>query len=398
MKTIILLILLFIPSLSFADSKISAYPADTSPANGDVTVIVKASDVTNAKLALSDLKTYIYTGTVTVNGGNVGIGSTNPGKTLDVNGTVRATAFVGDGSGVTNIGSANILGVIPIANLATGTPNGSKFVRDDGTLATPSGGSGLWATQNTTDQSLAGGNVGIGTTVTNAGAALSVMNGNVGIGTLSPNAILEVQHGSSGQNYFFVSSGITTPGDKLSIIVGGNVGIASTNPGQKLDINGNTRITGSSALYFQNDNTQFITSDGNSASNISVYLNNSNRVKFLYNTGLSADFIGNVGIGTVNPMATLSVIKNSTTPLMYVSSVAGGAGNLFNISNAGNVGIGSITPGALLDVQGSIRSIPSSVVSAAACWCTTPPGILGNCSSVVGSGGLCTCNYNGSTC
>lgn len=31
--------------------------------------------------------------------------------------------------------------IIPIANLASGTPNGSKFVRDDGTLAVPAGGS-----------------------------------------------------------------------------------------------------------------------------------------------------------------------------------------------------------------------------------------------------------------
>lgn len=27
--------------------------------------------------------------------------------------------------------------VIPIANIATGTPDGTKFVRDDGTLVTP---------------------------------------------------------------------------------------------------------------------------------------------------------------------------------------------------------------------------------------------------------------------
>lgn len=32
---------------------------------------------------------------------------------------------------------------IPIANLATGTPDGTKFIRDDGTLVTPTGGGGL---------------------------------------------------------------------------------------------------------------------------------------------------------------------------------------------------------------------------------------------------------------
>lgn len=36
--------------------------------------------------------------------------------------------------------AANISGVISIANLATGTPNGTKFIRDDGTLVTPTSG------------------------------------------------------------------------------------------------------------------------------------------------------------------------------------------------------------------------------------------------------------------
>jgi hypothetical protein len=41
-----------------------------------------------------------------------------------------------------NLSTALAGDVIPIANLASGTPDGTKFIRDDGTLAVPAGGSG----------------------------------------------------------------------------------------------------------------------------------------------------------------------------------------------------------------------------------------------------------------
>jgi hypothetical protein len=67
--------------------------------------------------------------TVTENG-NVGIGKMSPSTELDVNGTVTASAFVGDGSQLTNVG-AGVTGWEVVTNDLVLTPHdlGSDFAR-----------------------------------------------------------------------------------------------------------------------------------------------------------------------------------------------------------------------------------------------------------------------------
>lgn len=236
-KIIILLSFLLISNLSYASLTVSNVPktktGGTSPALEDSSISNPSS-------------------------GNVGIGSTNPGAKLDVNGTVRATLFsgnltaagsdtqvtfndatassgnagfvfqkttgtvtathlIGEGSGITALSASNVSGVIPIANLATGTPTGSKFIRDDGVLAVPAGGGISGLTTNVLSKA---------TSSTAIGNSQVFDNGtNVGVGSTNPGAYLDINGAER-------------------IMGQWNIGVGTVSPAQSLSVNGNASFNG----------------------------------------------------------------------------------------------------------------------------------------------------------
>ncbi|MEE9362880.1 MAG: hypothetical protein V3U92_09820 [Cellulophaga sp.] len=162
--------------------------------------------------------------------GNVGIGTTSPSTKLDVNGGIRFRGQLFD------------------VNNSTGTAGQMLSTTAAGIdwIDAPTGGS-VW---NNSDGSVA----------TEASTTINYIGGNVGIGNNSPTATLDVSRGNATggtavfrgadrNSHFNYSTNEDTyiRGGKTNSNVylndnGGNVGIGTSSPTEKLDINGKLRV------------------------------------------------------------------------------------------------------------------------------------------------------------
>lgn len=219
-----------------------------------------------------------------VSTGNVGIGSTYPGALLDVQGTVRALYFKGDGSQLTGVGGVSGLttNYVPKASSSTTIANGTMY--DNGNV-----GIGTAAPQ--AKFHLANGNFLSGATPTSFGAIKQVYSGaddgtnflgiynSATLLSYGISATLPAPTGTSTIGGYFKGLGIggsTSSGNHAIFGIlnsaqsgsgigavawtitdtnvvqsfnntldngSGNVGIGSANPGQALDVLGTVRIT-----------------------------------------------------------------------------------------------------------------------------------------------------------
>ena len=207
------------------------------------------------------------------NDGNVGIGYVQPSYTLAVNGTFYVNS--------------------------TGYFNGSLTV-DDNLILTAGNDFGIYDSDGT-------------------GAMWQFMDSGV--------ANIRIDDGSTGNGKLSVNSGLLYVG-----ATGGNVGIANTSPGYKLDVTGD--INFSSTLKFGGINV---------VSNASgdVYLNG----RVIRNESVTSTdgmYIGYNSTGTTG--AHIRFYANATNERMRIQA------------NDGNVGIGTTSAGQKLDVEGRIRT------------------------------------------
>ena len=348
-----------------------------------------------------DIVTNSTTRMVVTSTGNVGIGTTAPAYTLDVNGTFGANTF----ASIQGLDTGN-----PTASANELRVSGYGIMGNRGSLyftnAEPTGNIqfGIGATHGAAPKMYIAstGNVGIGTTApenklhvqqsdvftgihTTAGvrvksdgaSAINNYHGTIalsrGTGGVAISAVQE-DTDSDVMGMAFFTHPSATGGDaaveKMRLDQNGNLGIGTTSPSAKLEV---VTSSGQEGIIINNSNGIQTFQLGHLTSNDSYFQmkNNSDVTEVLFRTDNGSSYIntGNVGIGTTSPAQKLDVVGN----IRVTGSVlwAGSVGNTFingastidtirfgtldtermRITSDGNVSIGNTNDNYKLDVR-----------------------------------------------
>ncbi len=292
--------------------------------------------------------TLVFTGTNAIFNSNVGIGTASPNSKLEVNGdiTVASGSGIQLHSGTTTTNGDYLLhmvdgGAFPIRLALTDDPGVHRhfqvgyYTNDDRSLAF------------------------------NTALDVDSYSGNVGIGTISPNTLLELNKnpgtiaellrlnnpsgGGEGTKITFYQNttevgrianfndgikwnmriGSYSNPETLTITQYGNIGIGTTNPTSRLDVEGDIELNG-------------------------FYLRNARIARYGDFTFITEDTPGNVqGLRIIGD----SGIGASTTEFRQwnFSTGLGTTGNIVLLRDGGNIGIGTTTPDNKLDVNGKLE-------------------------------------------
>ena len=287
-------------------------------------------------------------------GGNVGVGTSAPAAKLDVSGSINSTGTVnGTGLCISNDCKASW-------------------------AAVGSASSGWTQSGNDVYKTITAGNVGVGTA--SSVEKLDVVGGNVRIfnagvptllfrqgsyGSIWGGRITMIDYGDGMGLNFDTSNGSDVWGTRMVVRNNGNVGINTTAPSERLEINGNLKFTTANpniiaSSYFNAPGGAYFSS-GTVYTEAAIQarggIHNDSNTYLTVSGGTSGYtyFPGYVGVGTASPSAPFHVLGNAAAGLPVAkienNSATNGTTLLVRQTTAG--GNGSQDIGLLVDIQGA---------------------------------------------